>query len=180
MPEARQDAAACVIGINIYVTKSGNDHDVSVLTYNTEANAWSVFPHMPDPFHGERAEDISASVLDGVIYTMGLGCLGKDVLRYEPASEIWSTLANTLECPCETTSFILGGCLNAVGGSVHQNDDTPFTVERYDTTTDTWTEAANMLKRRSSFCAITIGSTGPTKEEDLLDLLIEKVICEQR
>jgi hypothetical protein len=49
-------------------------------------------------------------------------------------------------------------------------------VECYDAGTDTWTRVADMLKGRGYSCAVTIGSAGPAKEQDLFDSLIAKVI----
>jgi hypothetical protein len=54
----------------------------------------------------------------------------------------------------------------------------PSTVERYDAATDTWTAVSNMLEGRHSFGAVTIGPTGPAKEQDLFDSLIAKAILE--
>jgi hypothetical protein len=47
-------------------------------------------------------------------------------------------------------------------------------VERYDVTSNTWTSVADMLQARLYFCAVTIGSVGPTEEQDLFDSLIAK------
>jgi hypothetical protein len=47
-------------------------------------------------------------------------------------------------------------------------------MERYDVTSNTWTVVADILQSRSSFRAVTIGSTGPAEEQDLFDSLITK------
>jgi hypothetical protein len=45
-------------------------------------------------------------------------------------------------------------------------------VERYDVTTDTWTPVADMHEGRDSCAVATIGSAGPTEDQDLFDALI--------
>jgi transcription termination factor Rho len=69
---------------------------------------------------------------------------------------------------------VLGGCLYAAGGQLDA-----LSVERYDTTTNTWTAVEDMLDERRSFGAVTIGSPGPAEEQDLFDSLIAKVPSER-
>jgi hypothetical protein len=52
-------------------------------------------------------------------------------------------------------------------------------VERYDVTSDTWMVVADILQARVYPCAVTIGSRGPTDEQNLFDSLIAKA-SEQR
>jgi hypothetical protein len=109
----------------------------------------------------------SASVLDGMIYIVGAGPTRKDVLRFDPASDAWTTLTLTLTAKHGGCTFVLGGCLYAAGGS-----SSPSSVERYDVVNNTWTAVADMLQARSYPCAVTIESTVPAEEQDLFDSLI--------
>jgi N-acetylneuraminic acid mutarotase len=165
MPERRRACAACAVGDDIYVFGGRSDDEAyaSVFKYDTVADEWSTLTPMPCTcaFH-------SASVLDGMVYIMGFGYMSSEVLRFDPASGVWSTLAPTLNGHVASTSFVLGGCLNVAGGCNSSG------VERYDVATNTWNAMANMLEERYACAAVTIASTGPAKEQDLFDSLIAK------
>jgi hypothetical protein len=47
-------------------------------------------------------------------------------------------------------------------------------VESYDVASNTWESVANMLENRQNFSAVSIGSAGPSEEEDLFDAPIVK------
>jgi hypothetical protein len=113
----------------------------------------------------------SASVLDGLIYIVGAGTTRLEVLRFDPMSGVWSTLASTLNSQWGCSSFVLDGCLYAAGGA----QNLVSSVECYDVDAETWTvAAANMHEVRAYFGAVTIGSVGPAEEQDLFDSLIAK------
>jgi N-acetylneuraminic acid mutarotase len=171
MPEAMAYFAACTLGTDIYVfggLRAGEEQP-SVFKYNTEANAWSVLAPMPVAIY-----DHCVSVLNGLMYIVGLDENGRVLLRFSPVSGEWATLTSPLTgCDCGA-SFVLGDYLYAAGGLSSQS-----TVERYDAVTDTWTAVARMLKVRNSFGAVTIGPTENTEEEGLFDSLIAKAIRER-
>jgi hypothetical protein len=124
MPRARYAFAACAHGSDIFafggfgddlgIDEGGDDH-ASVFKYDTVANDWSTLAPMPVAcsFH-------SACVLDGLIYIVGAGngANESEVLRFDPVSGAWSTLAPTTSRRYggEGSSFVVGGCLYAVGG----------------------------------------------------------------
>jgi hypothetical protein len=165
MPERRHGCAACAVGIDIYVFGGQEDREeqASVFKYDTMADEWSTLAPMPCTcaLH-------SASVLDGMVYIMGVGYMSSEVLRFDPTSGVWSTLTHTLNVHVASTSFVLGGCLYVAGGCDSSG------VERYDVATNTWNAVANMLEERYACAAVTIASTGPAKEQDLFDSLIAK------
>jgi hypothetical protein len=104
-------------------------------------------------------------MLNGLIYIVchkSYPFVGDEVLRFDPASGDWITLAPTLFSRSRGSSFVLAGCLYAAGGF-----SSPSSVERYDVATDTWEEVADMLVERTSFGVVTIGSAGPAEEQDL-------------
>jgi uncharacterized protein YciU (UPF0263 family) len=111
-------------------------------------------------------------VLDGLVYIVGGGEEGRDVLRFDPASDVWSSLAATSRSHSEGVSFVLGGCLYAAGGEDREG-------ERYDLASNTWDYVADMLVDRDSFGAVTIGAAGPAEEQDLFDSLITKASSER-
>jgi hypothetical protein len=161
--------AACAVGSDIYVF-GGCDTDrqsqSSVFKFDTEANAWSILPSIPDASTGH-----TASVLDGLVYIIGGGLSDHDdkILRFDPVSHGWSTLVPT---SCDRrcgASFVLGGHLYATGGA-----EEPSSVQRYDLASDTWNAVVDMLEGRRFFSAVTIGSSGPAEEQDLFDSLIAR------
>jgi N-acetylneuraminic acid mutarotase len=169
MPKPRKLHAACAIGSDIYVFGGRNQsHDrASVFKFDTETNTWSTLEPMPIPISAH-----SVSVLDGhLVYSVGAGNVGKSVLRYNTASGVWSRLGATLSNKHRKATFVVGGCLYVAGGMGSSSSS----VERYDVATDTWTAVADMLRGRTDFCAVTIGSADPAKEEDLFDSLIANI-----
>jgi predicted P-loop ATPase/GTPase len=110
----------------------------------------------------------SASVLGGLVYIVEAGGSGREVLRFDPVLEAWSTLAPTSDSRRCGASFVLGDCLYAVGGLVHRSS-----VELYYGTSNTWTAAvADLLEGRRHFGVVTMGTAGPSEEQDLFDVLI--------
>jgi hypothetical protein len=103
----------------------------SVYKYDTQANTWTILPPMP------HCDYHSVSVLDEMIYIVGAGISRSDILRFGPASGSWSTLTPTAVKRVAGVGFVLNGCLYAAGGHSGLSS-----VERYDTTTDSWTAVA--------------------------------------
>jgi hypothetical protein len=164
MPMARADCVFRGADARGYIA-------ATVLKYDTVANAWRDLAPMP-----RANEEHSVSVLDGLVYIVGNGFSHNSVLRYDPASGEWRECAPTLHNRRLCSTFVLGGCLYAAGSDSGEEDNPArSSVECYDTATNTWTLVASMLEEQSSFgAAVTIGSAGPTKEQDLFDSLIEK------
>jgi N-acetylneuraminic acid mutarotase len=164
MPEPRSALAACAIGIDIYVFGGNADRQdhASVFKLDTETNEWSTLAPMPHicSFH-------SANLLDGLIYVVGAGTRGREVLCFDPESDAWRTLAPTSTSRQYGASFVMGGSLYAAGG-IHQSSG-----ECYDVASNTWTAVANMLDGWC-FLNVVIGSAGPTEEQDLFDSLVAK------
>jgi hypothetical protein len=119
--------------------------------------------------------------LGGLVYIVGAGDNGREVLCFDPVSGVWSTLAPTLNDRQKGASFVLDGCLYAVGGNVGEGQ-----AERYHIASDAWTAVVVMAIPEGRFlaCAVTNISTGPAKEQDLFDSLITnafrvKAMCER-
>jgi N-acetylneuraminic acid mutarotase len=166
-------SAAVAVGTDIYVfggaDEAGNDADF-VMKYDTVADEWSILAPMPEDFSCH-----SASICNGLVYIAGAGYDGQGVLQFDPASGVWSTLSPALSERCYGATFVLGGVLHVAGGELTGSSR----AERYDPDTDTWTEVANMLEKRSSFGALTIGSEEPAEEQGLFDFLIDKALHRQ-
>jgi hypothetical protein len=136
------------IGSDIYIF-GGHLHlrlHATVFKFDTEANDWSTLAPMPLACYGH-----SASVLDGQPYIIGTEDDYRGVLRIDPASGVWSTLAQTSikrkDCAC----FVIDEFLCAAGGR-----DLPLSVERYDVTNNTWEAVADMIEGRRYFGSVTI------------------------
>jgi N-acetylneuraminic acid mutarotase len=163
MPEARRGHSACAIGSDIYVF--GGRYQTSVFKLDTETNTWSTLEPMPFP-----SSNYSCSVLDGdQVYIVAAGFDGKDVLRLDTASGVWSILAATLDDKQGSATFVVGGYLYVAGG-----ESNPSSVERYDVVTDTWAAVADMLEGRVYIGAVTIRSMVPAEDQDLFDSIIAK------
>jgi kelch-like protein 9/13/kelch-like protein 26 len=158
--------AACAFGSNIYVF-GGYDSGTSVFKFDTTANQWSTLTAMPMRSFGSF--ESSASVLDGLVYLVGAGN-GEEVMSFNPTSDTWMTLAPTLHSRKAGASFVLQGCLYATGGLGSARSS----AERYDVARNKWTPVTPMHEDRLYPGAVTFGSTGPTEDEDLFDLLIAK------
>jgi hypothetical protein len=171
MPAPRCDFAACVVGGHIYVIGGCEIEDFrseqqSVFQYDAKTDEWSTLAPMPDKAHGH-----SAIELNGVIYIVGAGESGIKLLRFDPASGVWSNLAELLQPHYHGGSFVLGGYLYALGGEFAIDGRK---VGRYDVAADTWTELADMPEDRSFFGAVSIAFAGSTEEQGLFDALIAK------
>jgi hypothetical protein len=169
MPSARSSVAACAIGSDIFVFGGEDDEKTpqdSVFKYDTKADEWKTVAPMPHLSNGH-----SISVVGGLVYMIGVWINTNDFSSFDPVSGVWSTLAPTLHNRHRCTSFVLAGCLYAAGGCLPSSLSS---VERYDVATDTWTAVADFSQGRSSFCAVTIGSSGSAEELDLFELLIAR------
>jgi hypothetical protein len=172
MPEPRRLHAASAIGSDIYVFGGSFrfEDQTSVFKYETVTNTWSTLAPMAIPCSSH-----SVSVHDGdQVCVVGAGDYGEDVLRFDTASGVWSTLGSTSNEKCGSATFVVGGCLHVAGG----DSASSTVVERYNVATDTWMAVANMLEGRAGFCAVTIGSGDKAEEQDLFDSLIAKAARE--
>jgi hypothetical protein len=166
--EARVAFAACAIGTDVYVFGGEDEDDEtqdSVFKYDTVANAWTSLARMPQScaYH-------SACALGGLIYIVGVGDSGEEVLCFDPIEEVWYEIAPTCCNRLYATAFVLGGALYAAGGISGGGSS----MERYDVAANEWTLVASMREGRHSCCAVTIGSVGTPEEEDLFGSLIAK------
>jgi hypothetical protein len=172
-PRAMHASAAVAVGTDIYVFGGEDNENVkqnSVLKYDTVADAWSTLAPMP-----HECSYHSASICNGQVYIVGAGPEDEEVLRFDPALGVWTNLAPTLSDQSCCTTFVLDGSVYAAGGVGNG-----FSVKRYDAATNAWTAAENMLEGRITFCAVTIGTAGPAKEQDLFDSLINKASRRQQ
>jgi hypothetical protein len=161
-PFAYDSFAVCVIGCDIYVFGGENaagEMQSDVFKYDTVADSWDFLTPMPS-----RSSQHCASVLDGLVYILGVD-EGHGVLRFDPLSNSFISLAPTSVKRKEGVSFVLGGCMYGAGG-----EGQSLSVERYNVSTDTWTAMVDMLEGRDCFATVTIGY----EEQDLFDTLIAK------
>jgi hypothetical protein len=175
MPAPRDSFASCTYMGDIYVfggyDEDGEDH-ASVFKFDTEANEWST--QEPMPF---VCTHHYATILNCQVYIVGAGDSGREVLRFNPMTNAWSTLARTMHRRDHGVSILLAEYLVAAGGGSNAN----ASVERYDVATNTWTPVADMLEGRRDFGAvlICIESEGPAEEYDLFDSLIAKALTQR-
>jgi outer membrane protein assembly factor BamB len=168
MPAASYIFAACAVGSDIYVFGGCDERhraQTSVFKFDTEADKWTTLAPMSRASSGH-----TATVMDGLVYIVGVGNSERAVLCFDPLSGAWNTLESTSSSSRKFgASFVANGCLYVAGGAGRNSS-----VERYDVASDTWTAVADMLEGRRYFSAITIGSAGPAEVQDLFDSLIAK------
>jgi hypothetical protein len=161
MPQARFSCAACAIEGNIHIFGGRSPNRLpqpSIFKYDTVPTSGLLSRPCPEP---------AVVVMDGLVYIVGAREQVRGVLRWDPASNVWSTLGSTLDWRQYGCAFVLGGCIYAAGG----NKSNSSNMERYDAATNTWTAVADMLERRY-LVAVTIGTAGPAEAKDLFDALI--------
>jgi hypothetical protein len=111
--------------------------------------------------------------MHGLVYIVGCGGTGQEVLRFDPASGVWSAVARTKVGHFEGKSFVMGGYLFALESDTARNN--LMALERYDQAANTWMSADSLLQGRSLCGAVIIASTGRRADKmDLLDTLIAK------
>jgi hypothetical protein len=124
--------------IDIFLFGGGDDKDDSqnsAFKYDTNADEWSTLAPMPVASSGQ-----SASVHEDLVYIVGVTSNINEFISSNPVSEIWSTLAPTLDNHYCGVTFVLTGCLYAVRGFQPSINSS---VERYDVASDTWTAVVN-------------------------------------
>jgi hypothetical protein len=91
----------------------------------------------------------SVNVVCCLVYFVEVGAEKRDVLRFDPISEVFSAVAPTVNSRKYGCSFALGGCLYAVGGLGADSS-----VERYDV-------ANNNCSRVANFCLVALPTSNP-------------------
>jgi N-acetylneuraminic acid mutarotase len=168
MPNALYGSASCAVGTDIYIFGGNGAHQDSLFKYDTLANEWSTLASMVS-----CEIYTSATVIGDVVYIVGAGYYGREVLRFDLPSGVCSTCAPTSSHQVSGASFKLNGCLHAISGESGQG----MTVQRYITASDTWTEVAKLQAERSSYCAVTVGIALPAvADQNLFDSLIVKAL----
>jgi hypothetical protein len=171
MPEERDNAAACMLGSDIYVFGGDNgERELTLTTYrfHTETNKWTTLAPVPNTNSMH-----SVSVLDGLIYLMGgWNCDGNtksSVHRFDPVANSWSTVAPMSVARTSLRSFVVGGNIYAVGGFDDRNRLS--SMERYSVTSDSWSEVigGKMSAARNNLEALVM-----RLEVDFFDSLIAK------
>jgi kelch-like protein 17 (actinfilin)/kelch-like protein 20 len=172
MPAERDNAGACVLGSDIYIS-GGRTDDMQVTSttyrFSTETNEWATLAPM-----SEVSFNHSVSVLDSLIYVIGGrnndGVSIGSVHRFDPAANVWSAVAPMSVARSTLKSFVLGGFIYAVGG--FDGEDKLSSMERYSVASDSWSEVdgGELGTARDNF-----GVEVMRLETDLFDSLIAKV-----
>jgi Kelch motif len=145
--------------IGAYGFHGGDTTDA--LVYSTALNAWSFVTSAPAPARSEGA----GITVGNFFYSIGgrSGGVGISAVdRYDPATNLWSVMA---PMPTARSGLALatdGRYIWAIGGRTGGAPCAPSaldTVERYDTSTNTWTTKASMIVPRSDLAAAFIPGT---------------------
>lgn len=157
LPEARQDAAAAVVGGRIYVVggygprakqedttlvlepqiipAASPPADVKTAAALSRLGTWSYAAPIP-----QAIDHAAACELGGFLYVAG-GRIGRRVSsrlwRYDPATDQWTALASMPIARYAPTLTGFDGKLYLIGGQTQGWHD-PLAIEVYDPATDAW------------------------------------------
>jgi N-acetylneuraminic acid mutarotase len=92
------------------------------------------------------------------------------VLRYDPSSDTWSTVAAMSQARSSLAVFALDGCVYAAGGYDASNVRLS-TVEKYEPAFDRWSAVRSMGSARSAFKAVAL-----TVEENVFDAMMRRAL----
>ena len=110
------------------------------------SDSWTSRTDMPTP-----RRNMSAAVLDGIIYVIGgnPGSSGglKTVEAYDPATDSWTTKSPMSVARGGLSISVVNGKIYAIGGMTAPNGSFN-TVEEYNPATDRWARKADMPTRR--------------------------------
>ncbi len=115
----------------------------TVEEYDPVTNKWTKKADMPPPRSG-----LSASMVNGKIYTIGGSAKFVTVNEYNPSTDKWTNKADIPTRRGYLSTSVVNGKIYVVGG--WDGMDKFFsTVEEYDPSTDTWTKKASMPTARA-------------------------------
>jgi hypothetical protein len=145
MPTAREGVSACVVDSIIYViggVAPGGVACKDVEAYDPATDTWATKAPMPT---GRWA--LSTEVVDGKIYAMGTGQVGKTVEEYDPATDTWTTKASMLVGNGYFGTCVDDGIIYTLGGA--SGITTQYSrVFTYNPLTDEWSEKTAMSAAR--------------------------------
>jgi N-acetylneuraminic acid mutarotase len=162
MPTARQGVRADAVDGIIYAiggceVAPGVDRDVSTVeAYDPATDIWTRKADMPT-----ARTSPGIAVVDGRIYVIG-GVRNTKILSaveaYDPATETWTKKADMPTARSHIGVCVVDGRIYVSGGLTKWGLPTGNlgnvpTVEVYDPSTDTWTQASDMPRNRSGHSA---------------------------
>jgi len=165
-PASGNTEGACTAAINgkIYVAYGYDSSfgDTSFLRiYDVNTNTWSLGPAAPLPM---RSEGYRGVALGGKLYCMGgrFGGALSDVDSFDPVSNTWTTLASMPDGRAGMTAVAWNGSIYTFGGRAgtapcNGPTATNNTIRRYDPSTNTWSNAGNLVVKRSDATAAVVG-----------------------
>ena len=148
--------------ISAYGASSTGDTNLTRL-YDITADSWSMGAPAPLPARSEAAYGDTTHA--GFLYVIGGGNSGgvlRDLQRYDPVTDSWTTLASmptaragAVAAVVDNNIFVIGGRSSAAGPC----NGGPYlaTVEKYDVDTNTWSAVASLPSPRSDLAAVTHG-----------------------
>ena len=153
---------------------------ISCEMYDPLKDKWLPLPDMPQPVSW-----FSATVLNNDIYVTGGildGHIVPHVLCFQSAKRRWTTVSPMLRPRARHASAVWNGCLYVMGGInlvVNTQLRAVESIERYNPTTDTWTEIGQSpLPRKQSHLQafnntlVEVGGTKGGVAEDTLECYI--------
>ena len=108
-------------------------------------------------------DSMYAVVENNIIYVIGGCCTGgsvrfSTVLSYDPATNVWSTLASLKVAKSQSAVALFGSTIVSAGGLLSSSDATTDN-EGYTAATNTWTPLAPLPSARQAGCFEAAGGT---------------------
>ena len=93
------------------------------------------------------------------------------MLRYDPSSDTWSTVAAMSQARSSPAVFAFDGCVYAAGGYFYSSNQAISTVEKYEPAFDRWSAVRSMGSARRGFKAVAL-----TMEENVFDAMMRRAL----
>ena len=157
VPAPTEGMQTAVVGNRIVAAYgfSGGDTQLTRI-YDVAANSWSFGAPAPSPARSEGA----AASHGGFFYAVGGRTALADLDRYDPATDMWTSLADMPTPRGGLGVAVAGNALYAIGGRTGGSPcagGALATVERYDIATNTWSTVAPLPSARSDLAAVAHG-----------------------
>jgi uncharacterized repeat protein (TIGR03803 family) len=162
IPTAVVDPAVGFVGTKIYAVGGANTSEVfgTNQVYTPATNKWTTAAAMPTPVYGA-----ASAVVNSILYVIGgytdttHQTLTNVVQAYNAKTNTWSSKSPMPTARGSIGAAVESGMIYVVGGYDSGTGQRLNNVEKYNPSTDTWTEEAPLLNGKSEPSIGLIGTT---------------------
>lgn len=155
MPAPRHHSMSVAVGGRVYVLggfSDGFNPTATAWTFDPQTDGWTDIAGLPIAVGAGAAVEV-----DGLIYLVGGVPNGTSLYVYDPATDVWETLAPMTQPREHTTVVAFEGDLWAIGG--RWQEDMLTSVEVFDPESGSWSAGPDMNEARSGFGATVVGDS---------------------